>query len=220
LQYDKLPLITEKVWGVSLPATSGNVMSNMGLFTGIYRMGTLADANDADGRAKRYSTAPTTNQDAGNITWPGEYDITQPRYNPVLTCKFKLGDTVNLRFMCGWQSNYALASDDPNTLACVLLRASTSAVNTNFVAYVSNGSGASTILDFPTPVPIDTNLHLLEIAISGDGASVRFTLDNQSVVVTTTLPNAQQDLGFECRVKTLEDTSKSFRYYSAQVVSR
>jgi hypothetical protein len=86
------------------------------------------------------------------------------------------------------------------------------------VAYVSNGADASTILDFPTPVPIDTNLHILEIAISSDGASVRFTLDGQSVVITTTLPGVSQDLGFECRMKTLEDASKSFRYYSAQLI--
>jgi hypothetical protein len=188
------------------------------LFSGIFGIGNISNANDADGRAKNYATGPTTSQDAGNVTWGGEYVLTQPRYNPILTCKFKLSDTTNLRFMCGWQSDYALGSDDPNNLSCILLRASTSAPNTNFVAYVSNGAGASTILDFPVPVPIDTNLHILEIAISGDGASVRFTIDGQSLIIATTLPGIEQNLGFECRIKTLEDAVKSFRYYSAQLL--
>jgi hypothetical protein len=56
------------------------------------------------------------------------------------------------------------------------------------------------------------HLIFLEIAISADGVSVRFTLDGQSIVVTTTLPGVSQDLGFECRVKTLEDVVKNFRY--------
>jgi beta-glucanase (GH16 family) len=115
-------------------------------------------------------------------------------------------------------SAYALNSDDPNTLSCIMLRAATSAPNTNFVAYTSNGAGASTIVDFPVPVAIDTNYHTLEIAISADGTSVRFTLDAQSVIVTTTLPAVEQDLGFECRMRTLDDAAKSFRYYGAQII--
>ena len=178
-------------------------------------MGGVANANDSDGRAKSFTTSVAINSNAG--IGPSNYLTTQRRYNPVLTCKFKLGNTTNVRFMCGLFSAIAIGSDDPSNLNCIMLRASTSAPNTNFVAYVSDGV-SSVYADFPIPVPIDTNYHIFEIAISADGTVIKVTLDGQSFIISGSIPALEQDLGFECIIRTLESASKSFRYYGSQII--
>ena len=180
----------------------------------------VVDLNDAGGRALNCPTAGGAGTQGGYA--PAAYVVTQSRWNPYLSGKFQIvAPFVTFRFWAGLFSGNPTAVDSPAAAGtdAIAIRCSSSAANTNIVAYTSNGAfGTQNIADFAVPVlfPVagGLNIHTFSIEVGNAGAGVTITLDTQSVSFLTNLPVIATDLGVYFGITSLGVPVNNFRFYN------
>lgn len=218
----RIPKPGVRVSGRLVPGQT--VLDGEGLIVNGGVVGVETDANDADGRNINIASAGGIGNRCGYIsTW---FTATESRYNPYFSGKFKLGQIVTQRFWAGLFNADPMALDLPGSVGAISslgIRCSTTAPNTNFVAYTSTGMPLENLQDFPVPVPADTLLHTFAIEVKNAGRGVTITLDNQSVSFVMPavgwggLPPITFDLGFAFAISATAAVVKNLQLYNAYV---
>lgn len=209
----RIPKLVVKMFGGLTPGSLG--FSEVALFNGGTLLGAYGNANDVDGRAGQCTSA---GGGANQCGFDSIYAITQTRWNPYVSGKFKLGQIVTQRFWVGLFSATPTAVDSPagGAIEAVGIRCSTTAANTNFVAYSSNGvAGTENIQNFAVPVAADILIHTFSIEVGNAGAGVTITLDNQSVSFLANLPTVNVNMGVVFNITEAAAAVKTIRIYNA-----
>lgn len=208
----RIPKPRTAMIGLLTPGSVG--FSEAGLFNASVLFGVYANANDGDGRAGQCTSAGGGANQAG---FESIFVQTRTGWNPYLYGKFKLGQIVTQRFWVGLFSATPTAVDSPAGAAieAVGIRCSTTAANTNFVAYSSNGvGGTENIQNFAVPVPADILIHTFSIEFKNAGAGVTITLDNQSVSFLANLPTIGVNMGVCLNITETAVAVKTLRIYN------
>lgn len=212
----RVPNPSVKQVGAIIPGQTA--FSTAGLLAPGVALNPVVDFNDANGRALNCPTVGGAGTQGGY--GPAAYVITQSRWNPYLSGKFQIvAPFATFRFWVGLFSVTPTAVDSPAGAGtdALAIRCSSSAANTDIVAYTSNGALATeNIADFAVPVvfPIADVIHTFSIEVKNAGAGVTITLDTQSVSFLTNLPVIATDLGVYFAITSLAAPVNNFRFYN------
>jgi len=176
---------------------------------------TIANGDDADGRAKSFTSFGGAGDQAGIDGGVGPvYNMTQTRWNPFVAVRFKLAQIVTQRFWFGLFAASPLGADV--NIEGVGIRASTVPAITNFAAYSSDGV-IDNIQNFPVAVAQNALVHWAIITFKNAGLGVSIQLDNQKVDFTTRLPAVITPLAMTLAVQATGIAVKVLRIYRGYV---
>jgi hypothetical protein len=202
----------------SHPARGGTGRTVVGA-TGGTPTGTVGNTADAaDGSFQPWTSAATSGSNAGgNILSTGATGSDLRLDNlPVVCFRFKTDTTLtNSRYFIGLVSSQPGATDTPNTVSTILLRYSTSASDTGWVVYSSNGtSGTAT----SQVLAIAANQAYTVIFRATTSSNVEVWLGTTEAdmalvtTVTSTLPGATTSLYGLLQLTTLTNASHIMQF--------
>lgn len=160
-------------------------------------------ADTADGAFQDWTSAGASGDGVGGAlfaTGATGMDI-QLRWKPAIVARFRTAANVSdIRLWCGFSSAAIGATNTPTSLSTVLLRYSTSASDSNFVAYTSDGVNGTASSAFALGPTLAASTAYTLVIFARSATSIEFWLGSNSsdlVLVhtaTATLPAASTSL--------------------------
>jgi len=202
----------------SHPARGGTGRTVVGA-TGGTPTGTVGNtADSSDGSFQPWTSAAISGSAAGGAilsTGATGSDIRLDNL-PVSVFRFKTDTAITSnRYLIGWTSASIGTTDTPNTLHTVLLRYSTSASDTGWVVYSSNGT-TGTATGTLASIAAATAYTLMLRAVTSSSVEVWLgtTEANMALIttVTSTLPSATQSIFGVLQVNTLAASARIMQF--------
>jgi hypothetical protein len=164
-----------------------------------------------------YASGIVANDEGGHVS---VFTLTRFNRRPIFTIGVRTGGVLTVsRIWVGLFSADPMGSATP-AVHLMAFRRDTGAGDANWQAVTDNGSGTPTVTNTSVTVAIDQS-ERFTIIVDSAGANVRFYIDEVLVAThTTTLPGATTDLGYVCKVRTLEAVAKSFRFSRMSILQK
>jgi len=171
--------------------------------------GTVAVTSSAlDGHSKLLTTAATLDTDAG---LNGPYTLFERGTNPDITVKFRVNSTAVRRVWIGFMEADHMASDSTAATHKFAMRLSTSPAVTGFTIVHSNGTTETVEAQIQAS---DTAIHTIRLIADNANSRFGYSFDGAAIVwITTNIPAATDDLGFQCQIRTLEAVAKNMNMW-------
>lgn len=165
-------------------------------------------ASAINGSSKLFTTAATLNADAGI---PLASATCERGTNPDITVKFRVNSTTLRRVWIGFTEVDHMGSDETAGTHKFALRLSTSPAVTGFTIVHSNGTTETVEAQIQAS---DANIHTIRLIADNANARFGYSWDGAAIVwITSNIPNATDDLWFQCQIRTLEAVAKNMDFW-------
>lgn len=218
-------------WGVFAPFTA--LADGTGILQGVpFLLGTAVTygLDPVYGTFTEYETSSTINHPAG---YHGYYLLTNASFNPIFRCKFSMSSIADCRLWVGFSetagpTSYPAGDDAFNGISGFAL--SMRANETNYQIAHNDGTGATVFDDvindyhdhMDNPVPVNTDVHTIEIAANINAASptMGYSLDRAQVqTIDADIPLAGDNLTFTMCIENSAAVNKKIRIYYCDILS-
>lgn len=171
--------------------------------------GTIANTLSAvNGHSKLFTTAATLDTDAG---LNGGYAMFERGTNPDITVKFRVNSTALRRVWIGFMEADHMGSDATAATHKFALRLSTAPAVTGFTIVHSDGTTETVEAQIQAS---DTAIHTIRLIADAANSRFGYSFDGAAIVwITTNIPSATADLGFQCQIRTLEAVVKNMDFW-------
>jgi len=161
-----------------------------------------------DGHSKLFTTAATLDADAG---LNGGYAMFERGTNPDITVKFRVNSSAVRRVWIGFMEADHMGSDSTAATHKFALRLSTAPAVTGFTIVHSDGTTETVEAQIQAS---DTAIHTIRLIADAANSRFGYSFDGAAIVwITTNIPAATADLGFQCQIRTLEAVAKNMGFW-------